>query len=615
MATREMEDGYLSDSDVQSSVAEILDNVAKPPIMISEHDGDLYGQLVLMLIPVEKNLDEEILFVTALKALSGAVYKINNIFHVSLLRNIFSIYIWDYGLDARNAILELITNLAIVPDKFLEDCLEMLVRNFQPPGRIRGYIYQPKFHAHKQSIYVQLHEALCYITSLVPIAPFKLKNILDRRMPKVHAEKMEMLPFVECMLGLESNEIGDYLRSTLLSMVIELLIDLDVSITWGHILKEDDNKDIFDIEVEDFHNAEYNSVGVTGGKKDNNADKLDCLMVIVCEHIKSSACDGRLVKVFDILLESFRKTVLNAYRSKFSQFIMFYACSLEPEVCGLKFAIFLTDIFVSKAEDPISRMSSVCYLASYLSRARFISYSVVSSIVKRLADWCYEYCHLHACSERMNHPISHRLFYAGFQAVMYILCFRMQSLMDIPELKAVLLHLPLEAILCHPLDPLKICLPTIVKEFLSQATAAHLLKKPLISCLQENLLESEMSEAFGGAERLHMFFPFDPYLLKESDRFIKPNYESWSMVRKTYTNLNSEEELDDLDSLSADDASEDGRDDGEFAGGDDDEDELEYSINQMSITPRPVFEIAMADGHVPIPSRMPARIRPSVSPV
>lgn len=26
-------------------------------------------------------------------------------------------------------------------------------------------------------------------------------------------------------------------------------------------------------------------------------DKLDCVMVIACEHIKASACDGRLVKV------------------------------------------------------------------------------------------------------------------------------------------------------------------------------------------------------------------------------------------------------------------------------------------------------------------------------
>ena len=37
------------------------------------------------------------------------------------------------------------------------------------------------------------------------------------------------------------------------------------------------------------------------------------------------------------------------------QFIMFYACSLDPEICGLEFAVFLTDIFTKKEEDAIAR--------------------------------------------------------------------------------------------------------------------------------------------------------------------------------------------------------------------------------------------------------------------
>lgn len=631
MAMHEEEDCYLSDSAVYSSVAEILEGVAKPPNMVAERDKDLYEQLLVIVIPStgKKNLDEEILFVTALKALSGVVYRISNIYHASLLRNIFSMCIWDYGLDARTALLELIANLAVVPDKFLEDSLEMLVRNFQPPERMHEYIYQPRWREEKKRINGQLHETLCSITYLVPLAPFKLKSILDRRMPTFRTNKALLVSFVECMLGLESNEIGQYLQGTLLSMVVELLVDLDVNITWEDILKEDHNRGIFDMEVEDLdNNGVNNSVGsqIVCGKgqgfgdlKHRMTDKLDCVMVIVCEHIKSSACDGRLVKVFETLMESFRKTVLNAYRSKFSQFIMFYACSLDPDICGLKFAILLTDIFVSKAEDPISRMSAVAYLASYLSRARFMSSAVVSSIVKRLVEWCYEYCYLHVNTERIKNPRGHRLFYAGCQAVMYILCFRMRLLMDIPELKEILFHLPLEAILCHSLDPLKMCLPTIVQEFLRQAMAAHLLKKPFLSCLQNDLLESEFSKAYGGVERLDMFFPFDPYLLKQSDRYMRPNFEFWSMVKKTYSNFNSDDDFDDLEPDSADEGSIDGFDDKEVADEDDeddeDEDDIGCSMNNMLITPRPVFEMATASGSIPIPSRMPARIRPSVSPI
>ena len=38
--------------------------------------------------------------------------------------------------------------------------------------------------------------------------------------------------------------------------------------------------------------------------------------------------------------------------------------------------------------------------------------------------------------------------------------------------------------------------------------------------VSDGLLESELSMTFGGLERLDMFFPFDPCLLKKSDRFV-----------------------------------------------------------------------------------------------
>lgn len=64
----------------------------------------------------------------------------------------------------------------------------------------------------------------------------------------------------------------------------------------------------------------------------------------------------------------------------------------------------------------------------------------------------------------------------------------------------------------------QVCLPTIVHEFSRQAKAAHLFKTSA-TFPYDNILESEFSKAFGGIERLDMFFPFDPYLLKQSERF------------------------------------------------------------------------------------------------
>lgn len=39
---------------------------------------------------------------------------------------------------------------------------------------------------------------------------------------------------------------------------------------------------------------------------------------------------------------------------------------------------------------------------------------------------------------------------------MYVLCFRMRSLMDVPRLKMQLLNMPMEQIWKHKLSPLKV---------------------------------------------------------------------------------------------------------------------------------------------------------------
>jgi hypothetical protein len=64
----------------------------------------------------------------------------------------------------------------------------------------------------------------------------------------------------------------------------------------------------------------------------------------------------------------------------------------------------------------------------------------------------------------------------------------------------------------------QVCLPSIVDEFCRQAEAACLFTSSEEYIFNYSL-ESEHSRAFGGMERLDMFFPFDPCLLKKSDRY------------------------------------------------------------------------------------------------
>ncbi|XP_062095602.1 uncharacterized protein LOC133801411 [Humulus lupulus] len=601
---RNDEAGYNELNDVDITDSDLFYHVRDALTSVSTGDSDKYNQLVAVmhhrghLAP-----DETALLVTSLKALSVAVSHIDNVLHHSLLASIFSMNMWYCRPDVMDALLELIISLAASSGKFVDSCLEMLVGNFTPPYSMTEFLKQPRGISRKGQVLSRVHSSLEVIADLVPISPMRLLPIVIQRKPHYTSKENSLVIYAENMLKLESSVFGELVRSTMLSGLIDLLVDLDVEIGWDDILHDDSTKGIFNMELEDIDEAtddelmdgselprELSRKGLVGNLF---AEKLDSLMVVVFEHLNSCEAGGRLNEVFETLLQSFQKTVLTAYKSKFSQFVMFYACSLDPENCGSRFTKMLQDIYVCNTYPPILRMSAVAYLASYLSRGKFLSTSLVANTLTSLVEWCLDYCKLH---EGEINPKAHRIFYSGCQAIMYVLCFRMESLVRDPWFKSQLL-VPINLILSHNLSPLKVCLPSIVTEFLRQSKAANLFTTSERFNFDE-YLESEFSKAFGGMERLDMFFPFDPCLLKRSDSFIRPNYLYWSMVRPAY---NDEEDSSD-EEVEVNTEIEENNEDFDI-------DEFDNALNQMSITPKNRF----GDGFNDHP-RMPSRIRPSTSP-
>ncbi|KAI3832235.1 hypothetical protein MKX03_020760 [Papaver bracteatum] len=399
---------------------------------------------------------------------------------------------WKYDPDVMDVLVDLIICLATSSGEFVYLSLDMLVNNFMP---------HESFVEKKEQVLDRVHKALIKITNLVPIAPLRLL-------------------YVENMLRLESGPIGEFCGVTMMQAVVERLVELDLEVGWDDFLPNGSNKGIFDYVT-------YLLVRICVTYIVNNFDdgfvllnqanifseKLDSLMVLTCRHIRSCAENGRLSKVFNTLLHCLHSSVLNTQRSKFAQFFTLYALSLDPEECGVSFAFMLADIFYCSTGISLTRMSSVAYLASYLARANFLEGHLIAWTFRRLADWCVDYCRLVDAEEKTLDPEAHRLFYSGCQAILYVLCFRMREMLDDPVLKSVIFGFPLQLIFRHPLDPLKVCLPSIVEEFLQQAKAASLFTASE-HFLFENLLKS--SEAFGGAAKL--------------DIFIKPIFLYWSNV-------------------------------------------------------------------------------------
>ncbi|KAG9456643.1 hypothetical protein H6P81_001151 [Aristolochia fimbriata] len=609
--SNEMIDDYVPDSEVAFYVREALKSVY-------QGDNEYYNQLIGVISNHDKRTaDDEAMLVTTLRALSESVSYIDAIRHEDLLFSILQLTIWNRGPDVMDAFVELMICLAASSGKFIDACLDALVCNFWPPVFMLHFMKQPRGIIRKEQVLNRVHSALHDIAALVPLTPKRLESIISNRIPKITAPEAWITIYVENLLRLESGELGEFVGSLALKAVVDRLVDLDVEIILDPN-EETSCKGIFDMELEDIDDnddcAEKVGHEVSRGHLSRQslgtndfADKLDNLMVLTCEHLKFCASAGRLDEVFETLMVSFESTVMLALKSKFSQFVMFYASSLDPENCGVTFANRMADLFLDKSGIVQIRMVAVSYLASFLARGRFLSASFVAKTLQRLVDWCFEYCQFR---EGEMKPTTYRTFYACCQAIMYVLCFWMGSMMDVPHLKLQLFNMPLERILQHSWNPLQVCLPSIVEEFLRQAKAARLF---MVSeeFIFNDLLESDLSKAFGGQERLDMFFPFDPCLLKNTDRFIRPNFTFWSMVKTTYADKGFDqnevpnEEDDDDEEVTVQHMG--NLEESSEEGDDVDMDDFGSSWNKMSITPR---KDTSANGL----ARMPARIQPSTSP-
>ncbi|GAB2292217.1 hypothetical protein Dimus_026466 [Dionaea muscipula] len=630
-----MELAYQGTDDSEITDRQNVVLMKKALMSASTGDSDLYEQLVgTMHIAESKRkstdgvADGVGLLVTSLKALSGAAHYIDAEQHGRLLSSIIGMSMWEHDPIVMDVLVEFIVSLAGSSGRYVDLCLEMLVSNFIPNENYPlERLCDSRGVAKKKQVLGRVHGALKDIADLVPLAPSRLFRIIIDRMPNMFTKESVIAVYVESMFRLELSAIGELVGGgTLIVAVVDRLIELDAEIGWDYILAEDSTKGIFEMELEDQQTAvdfPRESLTRKGSWGEMMADKLDTLMVLTFEHVKTCENSGRWVEVFESILHSFEKTVLPTYKCKFTQFVMFYACSLDPDGCGARFAYWLGDKFFF-SNDLLTRMSSVGYLASYLARARFLSTSLVTCMLERLVHWCSEYCKISIGNMDPNDQTwlygrcqHHKLFYAGCQAVLYVLCFRMRSIMDTPRLKSQLLLLPFQQILKNSFEPLQVCLPSIVQEFVHQGSAAQLLDESA-SIVLDGMLESEFSKAFGGLERLDMFFPFDPCLLKKCDSYIRPNYVYWSMVRMTY-------EIDeDEDDISSDD--DDDNDAGqkvapgeEFLEGGKPQnfdylEDFNDSLGNMSITPKNSLHWKVGGEMSKFPMQMPSRIRPSSSP-
>ena len=487
--------------------------------------------------------------------------------------------------------------------------LNILVKNLSgipsTVGRLRNEPVVPKAQMNSR-----LHATLKHLLSVLPSASSVLSSILARRYPASEDPKSMHVNF-----GLHVLRMVEYapeLKSEILSTIVDRLvkIDVEIQVEMDRIDEDIEESGVLDAQTDDEDENDdseddMSDVSLTEEEERYKAlrtsiAKIDAVMDLLFtyydsqikfEEDESPTSDAE--DAMEALLAQFASIILPRHRSRHTQFLVFHFAQRSPQFMDW-FEGAAAHLTRDRTRTSLARTNAADYLASFVARGKRVDVSHVISVFDILLGQCDEMRDLHyrnAPNLSFIRPDKTRygLYYACIQALLYIFCFRWRDLVtnadqlmppsdDAPsqDLSEILeMHADdlrwvgrfqprMAEHVYGPLNPLKICNPGIVKQFAHVGRATRFLYVyPLLENNKKIRLHQGMAVGAGvvgaavnsGAEvknQLEAYFPFDPYLLPKSKRWLEGDYVEWLDVELWEDKGKNNEEDDDDEGEDAD---------------------------------------------------------------
>ncbi|KAM6155469.1 RNA polymerase I-specific transcription initiation factor RRN3 isoform 2-T2 [Rhynchocyon petersi] len=452
--------------------------------------------------------------------------------------------------------LSFLGNLVSAQTVFLRPCLSMIASHFVPPRVIikEGDMDVSDSDDEDDNLpatFDTCHRALQIITRYVPSAPWFLMPILAEKFPFVQKSERILECYVHNLLRI--SVYFPTLRHDLLELIIEKLLKLDVNASRQDIEDAEasaaltsDGTDapegLFNMDEDEEAKSEARADPIQLGHMVHPvAERLDILLSLLLSYIKDVCyVDGKVDnnKTKDLyrdLITIFDKLLLPTHASCHVQYFMFYLCSFK-----LGFAEAFLEHLWKKLQDPnnpaIIRQAAGNYIGSFLARAKYIPLITVKSCLDLLVNWLHMYLNNQDSGTKSFCDVAlHGPFYSACQAVFYSIVFRHKQLLggNLKEGLQFLQNLNLERIVMSQLNPLKICLPSVVNFFAAITSQYQLVFcYTIIERNNRQMLPVIRNTAGGDSVQtctnpLDTFFPFDPCVLKRSKKLIDPIYQVW----------------------------------------------------------------------------------------
>ena len=373
---------------------------------------------------------------------------------------------------------------------------------------------------------------------------------------------------VQVQVDLEdlADDVGDGVVQDIPNLKSEPSQDLD---------DEDESEDDTDSSDEEIDPDARRAKDIT-----TNVEKLDCVLDILFTYYEPQF-SGTSVRArdtaLDILFSQFTTIILPTYRSRHTQFLLFHFAQTSPALVD-NFVGACVHFAFDKGRPAIMRQSAAAYLASFVARGIHVPSQIVRDVFDYIGGQLTIYRAEYEPNSRGPDLRRYSNYYSLLQALLYIFCFRWQDLEAGPEEQADDDDIPLTDDLAHvwipgiketlaqnifsKLNPLKVCSPAIVNEFAKIANhlgiiyVFHLLetnKRLRLSQFsgptdrdltfsipeRETALSGRKDESY---QQLDEYFPFDPYHLPRSKRWVEGDYREWKGIPGLHDCSGSEDE-------------------------------------------------------------------------
>ncbi|CAK7207154.1 DNA independent RNA polymerase I transcription factor [Sporothrix eucalyptigena] len=335
--------------------------------------------------------------------------------------------------------------------------------------------------------------------------------------------------------------------------------------------EEEDDDDDVDSEADDhdipqFGDPDYNEELARVDKSTRLVEKLDAtldrlfaLFTPIFEDPDSEAAHSCL----EDMLSDFANFVLTVPSSRHTQFLVFHFSQKSLALQDIFTGTLLNLGFESNRPAAV-RQAAASYLSSYVARAARVPRDTVRNVANILCHRIEAFRRRHVGTCRGPDLRRYQELYSWVQALLYIFCFRWRDLVDaypddvvdpedpasfvgkelewMPGLKSALSN-----IIYATFNPLMVCSPPIVAEFAKLAHSLHLMYVfPRMESNKSIHLSSFASGRYGHGDalredagytvddekwlQLEGNFPFDPYNLPISKRWLEGDYVSWTPI-------------------------------------------------------------------------------------